>query len=373
MAAFDLAVVGAGILGLAHALAAVRRGKSCIVIDRDAQANGASIRNFGFITVTGQKAGPTFRRAMRSRDVWDEVAAPAGIPILQSGLLLVARRPEARTVLEAFARTQMGEGLSLLEPAEARRRYPMLRPNALAGALYSPHERRVESREAIPRLAAWLAEQHGVTFRRLESVVAVEPGRVVTSRGTVDAAAIVVCPGDDLATLFPDRIAAHGITRCRLQMLRVAPPSPEWRIPCPLMSDLSFVRYHGYADLPEAADLRRRLDAEQPRHLANGIHLIAVQSGDGSLVVGDSHHYADTPEPFADERVDDLILDEFAEATGHRAGPVLERWTGTYASGPEPMMMDRPDERIRLVLITSGTGASTSFAIAEETLADLYD
>jgi hypothetical protein len=37
------------------------------------------------------------------------------------------------------------------------------------------------------------------------------------------------------------------------------------------------------------------------------------------------------------------------------------------------MLMDRPAARVRLVMVTSGTGASTSFAIAEETMADLYD
>ena len=36
---FDIAIVGAGIVGLAHALAAVRLGLRVIVIDRDAQAN----------------------------------------------------------------------------------------------------------------------------------------------------------------------------------------------------------------------------------------------------------------------------------------------------------------------------------------------
>jgi glycine/D-amino acid oxidase-like deaminating enzyme len=48
---FDLAVVGAGILGLASALAGARRGLRVAVIDRDARANGASVRNFGFVTV----------------------------------------------------------------------------------------------------------------------------------------------------------------------------------------------------------------------------------------------------------------------------------------------------------------------------------
>lgn len=51
---FDVAIVGAGICGLAHALAAARRGKRVVVVDRDRQANGASIRNFGFVTITGQ-------------------------------------------------------------------------------------------------------------------------------------------------------------------------------------------------------------------------------------------------------------------------------------------------------------------------------
>ena len=36
-----------------------------VVIDRDAQANGASVRNFGFVTVTGQARGEVWRRARR--------------------------------------------------------------------------------------------------------------------------------------------------------------------------------------------------------------------------------------------------------------------------------------------------------------------
>ena len=54
-------------------------------------------------------------------------------------------------------------------------------------------------------------------------------------------------------------------------------------------------------------------------------------------------------------------------------GPVVrERWIGTYASAPDRLMLvDRPLPGVRLVTITSGTGASTSFAIAEEVIDDL--
>ena len=76
---------------------------------------------------------------------------------------------------------------------------------------------------------------------------------------------------------------------------------------------------------------------------------------------------------FAPTSVDDLILDEYAEVFTDGAPPVVERWTGTYASAPDRLMLtDKPSDALRLVLVTSGTGASTSFAIAEETIADLY-
>jgi len=148
--AFDLAIVGAGVCGLAHALAAARRGKRVVVIDRDAAANGASVRNFGFVTVTGQQAGACWRRALRSRDVWAEIAPQAGIAVVQRGLLMVARRPEAQTVLEAFAASEMGAECRLLSPREIAAYGDGLRTGGFAGALHSPHEIRVESRDADP-------------------------------------------------------------------------------------------------------------------------------------------------------------------------------------------------------------------------------
>lgn len=369
---YDLAVVGAGVVGLGHALAAARRGLKAVVIDRDAQANGASIRNFGFITVTGQQRGECWRRAMRSRDIWDEIAPQAGIEVVHRGLLVAVRRPESVAVLEAFAKTEMGEGCALLTPDEARTRLPGL-TDRLEAALWSPHDMRVESREAIPKLAAWLAAAHGVTFLRRTAVLGVAPGAVRTSEGTIRAARIVVAPGDDFATLFPERIAAYGVTRCKLHMMRVSDPGLG-TLPGSVMSDLSLGRYLGYAELPEAGTLKARLAAEQGAHLDNGVHLIVVQSADGSLVVGDSHHYAPTPDPFAPEAVDDLILDEYAATFDGRPERVIERWTGTYASASDRLaFIDRPDEVIRLVMVTSGTGASTGFAIAEEAVAELFD
>lgn len=369
---YDVAVVGAGIIGLAHALAAARRGKRVLVLDRDAQANGASIRNFGFITVTGQQAGDCWRMARRSRDVWDAVAQAAGIPVQHRGLVVAAQRPEAEAVVDAFLATEMGADCRKLTPTQAAEQVPALRAGALLCALWSPHEIRVESRTAIPILAHWLAEAHGVDFRWLTHVRDVAPPRIETSRGRFEAETVIVCPGDEYHSLFPDRIADYPLTRCLLQMLRI---TPETRQPfgAAVMSDLSLARYGGYADLPGTAPLQTLLDRSQPDHRTNGVHLIVVQSADGSLVVGDSHHYAATPGPFAPAAVADLILNEMDAVLDLGPYHVTERWVGTYASADDRWRLtDKPDDATRVVIVTCGTGASTGFAIGEETITELF-
>ena len=51
---FDLVVVGAGILGLATAWRARQRGWKVAVLERHARCIGASVRNFGFVTINGR-------------------------------------------------------------------------------------------------------------------------------------------------------------------------------------------------------------------------------------------------------------------------------------------------------------------------------
>jgi FAD dependent oxidoreductase TIGR03364 len=367
---FDLVVAGGGIVGLAHALAGVRRGWKVAVVERDHRCVGASIRNFGFITVTGQRAGDTWRRALRSRDVWDELAPAAGIEVVHRGLWLLARRPAARRVLEAFIGTPMGAQCRLCEPDEAAARAPALRTEGASGALYSPHELRVESRDAIPRLAAWLAEARGVRFFHGESVLGVAPSVVATSARVLRAGRVVLCPGADLTGVARPWLSPHDLRLTRLQMLRVLPRT-SLRLPAAVMSDLSLVRYAGYAALPEAGALLVQLREEVPASLAAGIHLIAVQSADGSLVVGDSHHDHATPDPFASDDVDRRILSHLEDALHVGTVDVRERWTGVYPTGhAKDALVEAPDPALRVVVVTSGTGASTAFGLAEDVVAD---
>ncbi len=367
---YDLAIVGGGIVGLAHAYNAAKRGKSVIVIERDTRANGASIRNFGFVTVTGQARDTVWPLARRSRDIWSEVAAPAKIAIEHRGLMLTARYPESVAVLEAFAQTEMGEECALMSPAQLRALHPQICARSNLLTLWSPHELRVESRTAIPNLTTWLQHRWGVTFMTGTAALIVTPPVIETSRGRIVAEAAIICPGDDFNSLYLDRIAAYAPVRCSLTMLRLF--NPGFALPAGIMSDFGLIRYEGYAALPAAAALKAKLISDYPRHTAHGVHLIIVQSADGSLIVGDSHHYDNTPSPFARAETEALILNEFRSATGLTPPPVIERWTGIYSSAAQPYFVDAPASNVRIVMVTSGTGASISFGLAERVIDNLF-
>lgn len=363
----DLVVVGSGIVGLACAWAGLQRGFRVRVVERDTACVGASIRNFGFVTVTGQGQGDTWRRAARSRDVWLELAPQAGIAVEHRGLWVLAQRLEAVAVLQELLNRPEGHALEWLDAAALRTRAPHLAHAHIRGALYSPHEVRIEARTAIEKLRHWLAAQ-GVQFHMGQAVRHVTTGEVAAGAQVLTADRIVVCPGPDTKTLFPQAFAQRQVRLCQLQMLRVQPP-PGYVLGAGVMSDLSLVRYRGYSEMPGSALLEDRLQREMPRELQHGVHLIVVQSADGSLVVGDSHHYGDAMPPFAPADVEEAILHEMQRMLCLPHYRVLERWTGIYPSGTRDAMVEAVLPGVRLLSVTSGTGMSTAFALAEECLA----
>ena len=105
----DVAIVGAGILGLAHAYAAAKSGKSVMVIEKNPRAAGASVRNFGMVWPIGQPAGTMLELSLRSRELWLEVLDQANLPRRETGSLHLAYRSDEAAVAQEFA--QLGPTL----------------------------------------------------------------------------------------------------------------------------------------------------------------------------------------------------------------------------------------------------------------------
>src|SRR5690606_26001149 len=103
----DVIVVGAGMLGVAHAWAAAKRGLSVAVIERSRQAHGATVRNFGQVIVTGQPPGMMLSHAQQARELWLDLAAKAGFHVRANGALVLARNADEADVLQEFADTRL--------------------------------------------------------------------------------------------------------------------------------------------------------------------------------------------------------------------------------------------------------------------------
>src|SRR5215467_3795356 len=126
----DVAVVGAGILGLAHAYAAARRGLRVVVFDRSPRAAGASVRNFGMIWPVGQPHGEMHALAMRSRELWLEILGQARLPYYPTGSLHVVYRDDEAAVAQEFAARapSLGYQCQWLDPRAVLDRSRALRP-----------------------------------------------------------------------------------------------------------------------------------------------------------------------------------------------------------------------------------------------------
>ena len=373
MKTYDLLVVGAGIVGLAHAYEASKRGLKVAVVEKNSRCIGASIRNFGFITVSGQSSRDTWRRAMYSRHVWHEITQKAGIPIIHNGSWVVCNRPEAFDVAQAFLKTEMGEDCALFSsddfsalPTLGFKNIDSLRLNQAAGLFYSPYEFRVESKEAIPQLANYLENTIGVDFYWKTEVLSIDGSSVHASNNQFDAQRIVVCPGAELTGIAKPYIEKHDLKLCTLQMLRIQ-VQEGFILPGSVMTDNSLARYLGWSELPEAKALKERIAIEMPEYVKEGIHLIVVQSADGSLVVGDSHRYGSSENVFASDKIEQLIIELMYRVLSITEHSVIERWTGVYpVSNAFDALIEKVSPTMRVVIVSSGTGASTAFGLAKD-------
>ena len=370
---YDLLVVGSGIVGLAHAYEARKRGLSVAIVEQNARCTGASIRNFGFITVSGQGYKDTWRRAVYSAKVWRELTHLAGIKILHQGTWILCQRPEAVAVAKAFLKTTMGEECTFYEktsyndlPSLGFSNTDNLRLQESLGVLYSPHEFRVESKDAIPQLAEYLQSEMGVDFYWGTEVLSIDDSSILTSNHRLEANRVVICPGSQLTGIAKPYIEKHHLKLCTLQMFRLK-VQEGFILPGSVMTDNSLARYLGWAELPEAQALKDRIAKEMPEYLNEGIHLIVVQSADGSLVVGDSHRYGPSEEVFASERVESLIINLLYKVLNITEHTMMERWTGVYpSSSVSDALIEKVSPRIRVAIVSSGTGASTAFGLAKD-------
>ncbi len=368
----ELLIVGAGIVGLAHAISGIKRGWNVRIVERNPVPRGASTRNFGLIWPIGQALGASRARALRARAMWTEVSQEARFSLEPCGSMLLAYSDDAWQVLEEWTqRCDSDASFTRCTPERVAREVPQVRARGLRGGLFSESEARVDPEATSQSLIQWLRAQ-GAVFHMGHSIVHAEAGVATASDGgrfTFDR--LVVCSGSETALLFPAAIAYAGGRTTRLQMMRTAPMPAGWRLRPALASELTIPFYASFADCPTLPALKRRLTERFPDHDAHGIHVLAVQDEQGRLVVGDSHSDASTSSFRYRSDIEALIrsyLDSFLD-TG-RPFAIEDRWAGCYLKPPagQTHLHIEPTPGVAIVTGLGGAGMTLAFALAEEVL-----
>lgn len=372
----EIAIVGAGVLGLAHAYLAAKAGRRVVVFEKSPRAAGASIRNFGMIWPIGQPAGEMLALALSSRELWLEILREAGLPYRETGSLHVTYREDEARVAQEFAALAPGLGYrcawldadGVLARSEAVLSQGSL--GRLRGGLWSETEFTVDPRQIIASLPRFLEERYGVRFVFGALVHGITLPEIYTSEGLWRADAAVVCSGDDFQSLYPQEFAASGLTRCKLQMMRTAPQPHGWQLGPSLAAGLTLRFYPAFQVCPSLPALARRIGEETPELDRWGIHALVSQTADGALTLGDSHEYGLDVDVFNKQVIDELIL---GYTRGFLRAPemtIAERWHGVYAKHPEkPLVTMTPAPGVRVVVSPGGSGMTLSFGMAAQSMA----
>ena len=366
-----VAIVGAGIVGLAHAWSAAERGHNVTVYERSGVASGASIRNFGMVWPIGQPA--TSRAvALSSRERWLKLASESGIWANPYGSLHLAHRADEWQVLQEFYAQQQGTvfgpHLKLLDRDATMQRSPAAKPEGLLGSLFSDLEICVNPTETIRAIPAWLNQRWGVSFCFNTTIVECSPGKLKTSSNqTHQFDRIIICSGHDFETLYPEQFRGLPMKKCKLQMMRTVAQPDNWKLGAHIASGLTLRHYQSFRSCQSLQQVIERVAAETPELDELGIHVMASQDNLGRIVLGDSHEYGDSIEPFDTQRIDGLMLRELNKILQLPNWSIDSHWHGIYAKSFDSIAtIQSPEVGVTICTGLGGAGMTLSFGVAEE-------
>jgi glycine/D-amino acid oxidase-like deaminating enzyme len=192
-AAYEVVIVGAGIVGAACADEFARRGMRVAVVDRDAVGSGATAAGMGHIVVMDDSEAQ-FALTRCSQRLWQALRAelPDDVEYESCGTIWVAadeeEMAEVRRKHSYYA--ERGVPTTVLDAADLRRLEPNLR-DGLAGGLLVGEDLVVDA-QGTTRFLIERAQEHGAELRLGTAVTEIGQARVRLSDGAEIAGRIVV-------------------------------------------------------------------------------------------------------------------------------------------------------------------------------------
>ena len=239
----EVAVIGAGVVGLCVARHLARAGIATMVLDRGLPGAGASGANAGSLHVQLQSHLARLPEAARERaaailplslagvECWSAMARDfGGFELRRKGGLMLAATSEEAVLLRGKAALEHGWGLDVdvLEGAEIHRRFPFVAPGIQA-ASFCGAEGMVDPL-AANRVLLRAALAAGVEVASGRAVTAVEPvndgWRLVTPLGTVRCRRVVLAAGPFAGRFAREQLGITLPLAATVLHMNVTEPAP---------------------------------------------------------------------------------------------------------------------------------------------------
>jgi FAD dependent oxidoreductase TIGR03364 len=378
----DLIVAGAGILGAFHAFHALRAGRRVTLLEKDQYPIGATVRNFGQVVTSGM-SGRWFEYGRRSMEWYRSIQQETDISVRENGTVYIASDPDEQQLIHELKGIMDGKAYAseLLDTDRCLEKWPALKRDYCREAIYFPDELSVAPEHMIYRLLAYMQQKFSAfTYRPHTAVLDCYPSGdgacVVTGSGEkLQAAKVVICNGGEYKLLFPELFRASGIVISKLQMMRTR-PMPEVNLKGNILTGLTIRRYESFEECPsfQGAAVPERLKELQKW----GIHILFKQADDGSIIIGDSHEYADVSHSddlgfTVKQYVNGLMLEEARRIVSFDAGNLDTVWAGFYPQHKERDIVEEDLEGcIHIRTAIGGKGMTSGAGYAEESVKKIF-
>jgi FAD dependent oxidoreductase TIGR03364 len=343
-------------------------------LEKDLKPVEATVRNFGQIIPSGMLEGEWFEYAKISLDTYLSIQKEYDISIRQNGSTYIASTIEEMNVLQEISKKykDLHYLSELLDARECIKRLPCVRPEYCKGGLFFPQEVTAEPGLMIHRLLQYLIAKYDLNYLPSTPIKDLQVNNtgveILDSKGVrYFASRVLVCTGRDFQFLMPDLFQKSDLELVKLQMMETM-PLPEVHLPGSILSGLSIKRYYAFKSCPSYKEMFRYsadkavLDAQ--------IHILFKQSLDGSIIIGDSHEYADvaleqTMDYGIDEDINTLILKEAKKILNLPHWNIRRSWNGYYSQSKSSEIYDHfVDDKIQVVTGIGGKGMTTSCGYA---------
>ena len=379
---YDVICVGAGVLGTFHAYFAAKKGKRVLLIERDAKPYEGTVRNFGQCVPSGQEYPRWHELGIRAMHTYKHIQSLTDISVRKNGSCYIASDEQEMVLLQEMVERNLENGYpsQLLSAKETLLKYPSLKSDYVKGSLFFPEEISLEPRLAIHKIIEFVKEQASVEYKNNSTVISCARinGKIelqCANKQIYTADTVFICSGREFKILYPGVFAQSGLRLSKLQMM-ITQPMPEVKLPGNILTGLSIRRYEGFHSLPSYPKLCA-LPKNEELENKFGIHILFKQAVDGSIIIGDSHEYADSSNTETldfgiDMYIHELMLREAKNIMNLPNWNIQSVWNGYYSTHSEGIYNTEIEPGIHIVTGIGGKGMSTSAGFAESHINQIF-